>query len=569
MIQSGYKTWRKIEYYGLLLIPVSLVFSLKLNSIVIILMLLLESKRLIRRFPITNAIHRKIFLASLLFVFSFIFGSIIDLYYGEFQLKRLEKLLPFIAIPLILILGLSRRFKTDQILRDYAYAITAINLLLISVSFIALIAKLDQSPFTGAKWVKSGTSLTQSKALESPDGSFTAIKLQEGPEHQSHNLLITINLENSVNKDYYRSVFAKAAERDWILLRQYDGVTHSGAWFNVQDGTIGIVHSGINAQIQDWGNGWYRCSIINSVSEKASQERFQISVVDGNGGFLHKGDGSSGIYLWGPSMGSGNVIPEVLPSSRNIDTSSFFGQNLLGPLDNHPSYYGLFVLLTILITLFAGNGKWNIFSLTITGINIVVLILLSSKAVLIALLFSLGFASIALLFKHPKKGVLILLLLLGSICLTLTLPKVRLRIQQSVETVLLEKNKDLSTGQRIMIWESILKLDRKQLLIGFGNERGEKILEEITGTDLNAHNQYLQALLGGGVLSLFLLVIYLISPLFFKTTYPDSETLLMFSFIIAVLVSCLFESVLNRQWGIVFIAFFYSLFFRGRVSNPA
>ena len=531
-------------------------------------MLLLLGKRIIKGFPLINTKYRKFYLASLLFVFSFIIGSVIDLYYGEFQLKRLERLLPFIIIPVLLTLGFSSRFKTGQILKDYAHTITAINLFLVIISFIAFFMRLDQSPFTGSEWVKSGSTLLQSNELEGPDGSSTVIKLQEGRGYQSHNLLKTVNFQHNGNKDYYRSVFVKAGERNWVLLRQYDGVTHKGAWFNVQNGNLGVVQSGINAQIQDWGNGWYRCSIINRVGEKVNQERFQISIVDSNGGFLHKGDGRSGFYLWGPSMGIGNVIPEKLPLSKNVDTSSFFGQNLLGPLDNHPSYYGLFVLMAILITLFTGNGKWNIYTLIFSGFNIVVLILLSSKAVLISMIFSVGFATIVLLFRHPKKGTLLLVLLVSSIFLTLTLPKVRMRIQQSLETVLLEKNKDLSTGQRIMVWESILKLDKKQLLIGFGNEHGEKILKEKTGTDLNAHNQYLQALLGGGVLSLVFLGLYLISPMFFNKNNPYSESLFMFSFIIVVIISCLFESILNRQWGIVFISFFYSLFFRGKVSNP-
>ena len=568
MNQSSPKIWRKIEYCGLILIPVSLLFSLKLNSIIIILMLLLLGKRIIKGFPLTNSKYRKFYLASLLFVFSFIIGSIIDIYYGEFQLKRLERLLPFIIIPLLLTLGFSSRFKTGQILKDYSHTITAVNLFLVIISFIIFFMRLDQSPFTGSEWVKSGSTILQSKELEGPDGSSTVIKLQEGPGYQSHNLLKTVDFQNNGNKEYYRSVFVKAGERNWVLLRQYDGVTHKGAWFNVQNGNLGVVQSGINAQIQDWGNGWYRCSIINRVGEKSNQERFQISIVDSNGGFLHKGDGRSGIYLWGPSMGIGNVIPEKLPSSKNVDTSSFFGQNLLGPLDNHPSYYGLFVLMAILITLFTGNGKWNIYSLIFCGFNIVVLILLSSKAVLISMMFSVGFATIVLLFRHPKKSILLLVLLVSSIFLTLTLSKVRMRIQQSIETVLLEKNKDLSTGQRIMVWESILKLDKKQLLIGFGNEHGEKILKEKTGTELNAHNQYLQALLGGGVLSLVFLGLYLISPMFFNKNFSYSESLFMVSFIIVVFVSCLFESILNRQWGIVFISFFYSLFFRGRVSNP-
>jgi hypothetical protein len=74
------------------------------------------------------------------------------------------------------------------------------------------------------------------------------------------------------------SVYAKAGTADYLAIYVSTGAR---AWFNLSNGTIGYQNSTIDKQIQDVGNGWYRCSI--SYNASVSDVRFYIA--DANNSF--------------------------------------------------------------------------------------------------------------------------------------------------------------------------------------------------------------------------------------------------------------------------------------------
>jgi hypothetical protein len=74
------------------------------------------------------------------------------------------------------------------------------------------------------------------------------------------------------------SVYAKAGTADYLAIYVSTGAR---AWFNLSNGTIGYQNSTIDKQIQDVGNGWYRCSI--SYNASIADVRFYIA--DANNSF--------------------------------------------------------------------------------------------------------------------------------------------------------------------------------------------------------------------------------------------------------------------------------------------
>ena len=57
------------------------------------------------------------------------------------------------------------------------------------------------------------------------------------------------------------SAFAKQSNNDYIFFYNIGGVQgNQGVWFNISDGTIGTNSSGWTNTIENYGNGWYRCS---------------------------------------------------------------------------------------------------------------------------------------------------------------------------------------------------------------------------------------------------------------------------------------------------------------------
>ena len=91
-------------------------------------------------------------------------------------------------------------------------------------------------------------------------------------------------------------LFAKSAERTFVQL-QAAGVGNTDCVFDLSNGTILIEEANATANIKDYGNGSYRCSVSYSAS---GTNNSVIKLY--NGGDSYQGDGSSGLYIWGAQL---------------------------------------------------------------------------------------------------------------------------------------------------------------------------------------------------------------------------------------------------------------------------
>lgn len=83
---------------------------------------------------------------------------------------------------------------------------------------------------------------------------------------------------------------------------------------------------------------------------------------------------------------------------------------------------------------------------------------------------------------------------------------------------------------------------------------------------LNAHNQYSDTLIAVGVAGLIILLGFFVVPVYLCVKSKKYDiTFISLLFIIAF--NCLFESVFERQMGIMFFAFFYFLFFHAALCQ--
>ena len=109
---------------------------------------------------------------------------------------------------------------------------------------------------------------------------------------------------------YSYSFFVKYAGKQNIPVNATDGV--SGYLANI-DILNGVVNSG-NAEIKDFGNGWYRVSMTRTVSASASQAAIQFNF--GN----ITGDGTSGFYLFGYQVEQQSYATSYIPTSGSTVT---------------------------------------------------------------------------------------------------------------------------------------------------------------------------------------------------------------------------------------------------------
>ena len=151
--------------------------------------------------------------------------------------------------------------------------------------------------FSDAYWVKATVSLSSNQII-SPNGALDADKITESSTNGLQQVYSDV-ITTTTSSDYVYSIFIKKGERSWVKVMT---ANNNGANFNVEDGIIGIVDGGINAKIEDYGNGWFKCSV--SFNTSASADRVYVRIGTSNGVNSYQGDGTSGIYIWGAQLSS-------------------------------------------------------------------------------------------------------------------------------------------------------------------------------------------------------------------------------------------------------------------------
>jgi hypothetical protein len=155
----------------------------------------------------------------------------------------------------------------------------------------------------------------------------------------------------TVGTRYTFSIYAKKKERSVI---GFGGVGLYNAGENVEfDLDNGIAYNGGTGNalvnIQDVGNGWFRCMMTYTVAGTA-QFRVHLHNTLVNGappsgtGLSYQGDGSSGVYVWGLQIEEGDTASSFIPNSgtsagvtRAAETFTIPSANLPWP---EPVYTG-------------------------------------------------------------------------------------------------------------------------------------------------------------------------------------------------------------------------------------
>lgn len=146
--------------------------------------------------------------------------------------------------------------------------------------------------------------------LTAPDASTTADKLVEAATTAAH--IVYRNSHALTAIPYTYSVFLKAAERTWAYVRLAT-IVGQGAWFDLGNGVVGTVESGVTAAIKNVGGGFYRCSVTITATASTWFPSIQTSTGDNASSFL--GDSAKGIYLWGGGLEAGSFASSYTPTA--------------------------------------------------------------------------------------------------------------------------------------------------------------------------------------------------------------------------------------------------------------
>ena len=154
---------------------------------------------------------------------------------------------------------------------------------------------LASQDFTSAlDWTLTRCTIN-ANATTAPDGTLTADGLIASVDvNQTHEVQQSIA---STATEHVFSVWLKAGAKTWAALHA-PSVANAKCYYDLGNGVLGTAGAGCTGQIEAWGNGWYRCTMVYTGGAPAHSH--DIHAAEDDNDDTYTGDGSTTeIYMWG------------------------------------------------------------------------------------------------------------------------------------------------------------------------------------------------------------------------------------------------------------------------------
>lgn len=211
---------------------------------------------------------------------------------------------------------------------------------------------LNTSTPGGAYWQTSLYATAVANAVMAPDGTMTGVRLVENSRNDYQVFYSTAPANVVPNMYYTNSIYLKAAGRNYAVI--YAG--GSSAWsaggtpnarIDLTNGTLIAGSNNYPVTITPAANGWYRVSSYgqaNSTGTGGGVISLNVGALANNTtGAVYQGDGTSGIYVWGAQIQTGNVVTALTqttttPVAMSTTANDLSGYNNFGTFANNVTY---------------------------------------------------------------------------------------------------------------------------------------------------------------------------------------------------------------------------------------
>ena len=155
--------------------------------------------------------------------------------------------------------------------------------------------------FSNSYWINNGVTITENNEI-SPDGTLNA-DLLTGVSGGFG--VVRFGTWSATNK--VASCFAKKGSTELFKIANGSGGV-GGVTFNLENGIVITEDSGFDGSIENYGNGWYRCTAIDTLARSGT---FSLGVTAA----------SESVYLWGAQLES-DYLTSYIPSTSSAVTRS-------------------------------------------------------------------------------------------------------------------------------------------------------------------------------------------------------------------------------------------------------
>ena len=286
------------------------------------------------------------------------------------------------------------------------------------------------------------------------------------------------------------------------------------------------------------------------------------------------------------------VVFDLIQAGLNYSNSGIlnsFYSSALSPA-HHPTYLTAFLSLAILLfsqlSLNSASVKIKWVLYLIIGLFVLIHIPLSSLSGMLFLCILFGLALLIYFVKKRRWGLIIFIFCAGVI-MGFTILKVQPSLKENINSTLDLVNSYATSPQkfihsrpfpmqgneaRLVIWTVAFDIFMDHPMgVGLGNLEEmmhQRLiylgLNEQADLNYNPHNQFLQIAAELGVIGLGLFLLIVAYGFYWSITTKNWLLLLVIS---NLFINCLFESMLQRQSGIVFYCFWICLLSSGMYKN--
>ena len=171
--------------------------------------------------------------------------------------------------------------------------------------------------FTKSNDVDATAATKLDNQITSPEGLQNAALYVENTATASHGAIKSAILPTAGATTYTLSVFAKAKERHLLRLNIYaNGASNLTDNFDLINGTV----SDANSTIEDFGNGWFRCSTTKTVTNSGGYNFAAVYIGKATNNYYYAGDGQSGLYLFGFQLEQQSYATSYIPTNGSTQT---------------------------------------------------------------------------------------------------------------------------------------------------------------------------------------------------------------------------------------------------------